>query len=67
MYNRYVTVSEVILRDMLSAKSKITDLQIYVDSHQEYLAKVRLLGPLRRILDSVRYDEDMMELLTKEG
>ena len=64
MYAHYTTISDNILRDLLSAKSKVTDLQIYVDSHQAQLARVHLLGPLRLILDSTRYDEDMLALLT---
>lgn len=56
--NRYTTVSESVLRDLMTAKSKLTDVEMYVDQNQNYLAEVRVLGPLRRILDSRRYDED---------
>lgn len=56
--NRYTTVSESVLRDLMTAKSKLTDVEMYVDQNQNYLAEVRVLGPLRRILDSIRYDED---------
>jgi len=59
MYNRYITISEATFKDMLTARSKLTDLEIYVDCNQNMLAKAQVLGPLRRILDSRRYAEDV--------
>ena len=61
MYNRYVTISESIFRDLLTARSKVRDLEIWVDGHQNFLARVQVLGPLRHILQSTRYDEDMFD------
>ena len=59
MYNRYITISEATFKDMLTCRSKLTDLEIYVDCNQNMLAKAQVLGPLRRILDSRRYAEDV--------
>lgn len=59
MYNRYITISEATFKDMLTARSKLTDIELFVDCNQNMLAKARVLGPLRRILDSRRYAEDV--------
>jgi hypothetical protein len=59
MYNRYITISEATFKDMLTARSKLRDIEIYVDCNQSMLAKQQVLGPLRRILDSRRYAEDV--------
>ncbi len=59
MYNRYITISEHVFRDLLTARSKVTDLELYVDCNQTMLAKKQVLGPLRRILDSRRYAEEV--------
>lgn len=53
----YKCVSTDILWDLMNAKSKLTDVELYVDAHQNELASINALGPLRRILDSVRYGE----------
>ena len=59
MLNRYVTISEATFKDLLTCRSKLTDIELYVDCNQTMLAKCRVLGPLRRILDSRRYTEDV--------
>lgn len=53
----YKYVSVDILWDLMNAKSKLTDIELYVDAHQNELASINALGPLRNILDSVRYGE----------
>lgn len=59
MYNRYITISEATFKDLLTCRSKVTDIELYVDCNQNMLAKAQVLGPLRRILDSRRYAEDV--------
>ena len=57
--NRYITISEATFKDLLTCRSKLTDIELFVDCNQKFLASCRVLGPLRRILDSRRYAEDV--------
>ena len=50
-------VSDTILRDLMTAKSKITDIAIYMHEYGKQLAQVNALEPLREILQSQRYGE----------
>ena len=54
---RYIQISEPVFRDLMSAKSKLTDI-IAVLSDQEKIPKNRLLEKLNRIIYSQRYKED---------
>ena len=54
---RYIQISEPIFRDLMSAKSKLTDITIVL-SEQEKIPKNRLLTKLNRIIYSQRYKED---------
>ena len=54
---RYIQISEPVFRDLMSAKSKLTDITIVL-SDQEKIPKNRLLTKLNRIIYSQRYKED---------
>ncbi len=54
---RYIQISEPVFRDLMSAKSKLTDITIIL-SDQEKIPKNRLLTKLNRIIYSQRYKED---------
>jgi hypothetical protein len=54
---RYIQISEPIFRDLMSAKSKLTDI-ITVLSEQEKIPKDRLVKKLNRIIQSPRYEEE---------
>ena len=54
---RYIQISEPVFRDLMSAKSKLTDITIVL-SEQEKIPKNRLLTKLNRIIYSQRYKED---------
>ena len=54
---RYIQLSEPVFRDLMSAKSKLTDITIVL-SDQEKIPKNRLLTKLNRIIYSQRYKED---------
>ena len=54
---RYIQISEPVFRDLMSAKSKLTDITIVL-STQSRIPKNRLLEKLNRIIYSQRYKED---------
>lgn len=54
---RYIQISEPVFRDLMSAKSKLTDI-IAVLFDQEKIPKNRLVKKLNRIIYSQRYKED---------
>ncbi len=54
---RYIQISEPVFRDLMSAKSKLTDITIIL-SDQEKISKNRLVTKLNRIIYSQRYKED---------
>ena len=54
---RYIQISEPVFRDLMSAKSKLTDITIVL-STQSRIPKNRLLEKLNRIIKSQRYKED---------
>ena len=54
---RYIQISEPVFRDLMSAKSKLTDITIVL-SDQEKIPKNRLVKKLNRIIYSQRYKED---------
>ena len=53
---RYIQISEPVFRDLMSAKSKLTDITIVL-SDQEKIPKNRLVKKLNRIIQSPRYEE----------
>jgi hypothetical protein len=54
---RYIQLSEPVFRDLISAKSKLTDITIVL-STESRTPKDRLLTKLNRIIYSQRYKED---------
>ena len=54
----YTMVSDKILKDMLSAKSKITDLKYLVDEYSNQLKQVGVLDKINEILYSRVYETD---------
>lgn len=63
----YTQVCNDILWDLMNAKSKMTDIELYVDTHQNELASINALGPLRRIIDSKRYGDGVEAFFIGEG
>ena len=51
-------VADSILKDMLSAKSKITDVCLLVDENAAQLKELGLLDDFSDILYSVRYNDE---------
>lgn len=54
----YTYVSDVILADLLSAKSRVTDLKVYVDEHSKVLKDLNMLDDINAILYSAAYREE---------
>ena len=54
---RYIQISEPVFRDLMSAKSKLTDITIVLATESQ-TPKNRLLTKLNRIIYSQRYKED---------
>ena len=54
---RYIQLSEPVFRDLMSAKSKLTDITIVLATESR-TPKDRLLKKLNRIINSQRYKED---------
>ena len=54
---RYIQISEPVFRDLMSAKSKLTDITIVLSTGSR-MPKNRLLEKLNRIIYSQRYKED---------
>lgn len=54
---RYIQISEPVFRDLMSAKSKLTDITIVLSTGSR-IPKNRLLEKLNRIIYSQRYKED---------
>lgn len=54
---RYIQISEPIFNDLMSAKSKLTDIQIIVES-SPLPPKGRLVAAILQIIKSKRYQED---------
>lgn len=54
----YTYVSDVILADMLSAKSKVTDMRLFVEANAALLKDVGLLDEMAAILYSTAYKEE---------
>lgn len=54
---RYVQISEPIFNDLMSAKSKLTDIQIIMES-SPLPPKGRLVAAILRIIYSKRYQEE---------
>ena len=54
---RYIQISEPVFRDLMSAKSKLTDITIVLSTESK-IPKNRLLKKLNRIIYSQRYKED---------
>lgn len=54
---RYIQISEPIFNDMMSAKSKLTDIQIIMES-SPLPPKGRLVAAILRIIYSKRYQEE---------
>ena len=52
-----ITVSREIMADLLSAKSKMTDMKMWVDAHRETLDRYGLLEDIDRILNAEAYVE----------
>lgn len=59
--SNYTYVSDVILADMLSAKSKVTDMRLFVEANAALLKDVGLLDDMAAILYSVAYKEECGE------
>ena len=59
--SNYTYVSDVILADMLSAKSKVTDMKMLVEANAALLKDVGLLDDMTAILYSVAYKEECGE------
>lgn len=57
----YTYVSDAILRDLISAKSKVTDMRLLVDANAALLKDVGLLDDMTAILYSVAYKEECGE------
>lgn len=55
--SNYTYVSDVILADMLSAKSKVTDLKRFMDDHALQLKDMGLLDEMAAILYGPVYKE----------
>ena len=53
----YVNVSDAIMRDMLSAKSKLTEIEEYVSDNAENLKLVGVYYDLMRIINRAGYSE----------
>lgn len=51
----YVTVNATILRDLVTAKSKLTDIIAWMHDYDQQLAMVHALRPLMEIIYSKRY------------
>lgn len=56
--SNYTYVSDVILADMLSAKSKVTDMRLFVEANAALLKYVGLLDDMAAILYGPVYKED---------
>lgn len=54
---RYIQISEPIFNDMMSAKSKLTDIQSIMES-SPLPPKGRLVAAILRIIYSKRYQEE---------
>lgn len=54
---RYIQISEPIFNDLMSAKSKLTDIQIIMES-SPLPPKGRLVAAILRIIYSKRYQEE---------
>ena len=54
---KYIQISEPVFRDLMSAKSKLTDITIVLSTGSR-MPKNRLLEKLNRIIYSQRYKED---------
>ena len=54
---RYIQISEPIFNDLMSAKSKLTDIQIIMES-SPLPPKGRLVAAILRIIYSKRYHEE---------
>lgn len=54
---KYIQLSEPVFRDLMSAKSKLTDITIVLATESR-TPKDRLLKKLNRIINSQRYKED---------
>ena len=54
---KYIQISEPVFCDLMSAKSKLTDIKAVL-SDQEKIPKDRLVKKLNRIIYSQRYKED---------
>lgn len=54
----YTYVSDVILADMLSAKSKVTDMKMLVEANAALLKDVGLLDEMAAILYGAVYKEE---------
>ena len=57
----YVTVSEPIFRDLMTAKSKMTDIIAWMHDYDQQLAMVHALRPLMEIIYSKRYVDNGVE------
>ena len=58
---RYTQISDVVLCDLLSSKSKMTDVRKLVHMHAKDLQKIGLLGAFAEIIFSTRYDKDELQ------
>ena len=54
----YTYVSDAILRDLVTAKSKLTDVRLFVDANAAALKDLGLLDDLSAILHGPRYTEE---------
>lgn len=54
---RYIQISEPIFNDLMSAKSKMTDIQQLIED-SPLPPKGRLVAAIQRIIKSKRYQED---------
>lgn len=57
----YTYVSDTILKDLVSAKSKVTDMRVFVNEHAELLRIAGLLDEITAILDGAVYRDEGVE------